>query len=95
MPATSINLHTTLGTLLLAAPELGQVWERLGVNPTCDGSRTLVELCESQGPEWRAVSRWWAELQASGPNADRAKAQFSWARGGLVVKATGLRTHLS
>lgn len=34
------------------------------------------------------------ELQTSGPRADKAKAQFPWARGALVVKVTGLRTHL-
>lgn len=33
-------------------------------------------------------------LQTSGPKADKAKAQFPWARGALVVKVTGLRTHL-
>lgn len=35
------------------------------------------------------------ELQTSGPNANKAKAQFPWARGALVVKVTVLRTHLS
>jgi len=35
------------------------------------------------------------ELQTSGPKADKVKAQFPWARGALVVKATGLKTHLS
>ncbi|HEV2248558.1 MAG TPA: pyridoxamine 5'-phosphate oxidase family protein [Terriglobia bacterium] len=34
------------------------------------------------------------ELQTAGPKADKVKAQFSWARGALVVKVTGLRTHL-
>ncbi|MFO1515085.1 MAG: pyridoxamine 5'-phosphate oxidase family protein [Verrucomicrobiota bacterium] len=34
------------------------------------------------------------ELQVSGPKADKVKAQFPWARGALVVKVTGLRTHL-
>lgn len=34
------------------------------------------------------------ELQTSGPKADKVKAQFPWARGALVVKVTGLRTHL-
>lgn len=34
------------------------------------------------------------ELRTSGPKADRAKTQFPWARGALVVKVTGLRTHL-
>ena len=34
------------------------------------------------------------ELQTSGPKADEVKAQFPWARGALLVKVTGLRTHL-
>ncbi len=34
------------------------------------------------------------ELQTSGPNADKVRAQFPWARGALVVKVAGLRTHL-
>lgn len=34
------------------------------------------------------------ELQTSGPKADKAKTHFPWARGALVVKVTGLRTHL-
>ncbi|MBP7826261.1 MAG: pyridoxamine 5'-phosphate oxidase family protein [Verrucomicrobia bacterium] len=34
-------------------------------------------------------------LETSGPRADKAKAQFPWARGALVIKVTGLRTHLS
>lgn len=35
------------------------------------------------------------EFQTSGLEAHEAKAQFPWARGALVVKVTGLRTHLS
>lgn len=34
------------------------------------------------------------ELQTSGPKADKVKAQFPWARGVLIVKVAGLRTHL-
>ncbi len=34
------------------------------------------------------------EVQTSGPKADKVKAQFPWARGALVVKITGLKTHL-
>ncbi len=34
------------------------------------------------------------ELQTSGPKADKVKAQFPWARGALVVKVAGLKTHL-
>ncbi|MGH7968261.1 MAG: pyridoxamine 5'-phosphate oxidase family protein [Limisphaerales bacterium] len=34
------------------------------------------------------------ELQTSGSIADKVKAQFPWARGALVVKVAGLRTHL-
>lgn len=34
------------------------------------------------------------ELQTSGPHVDKVKAQFPWARGALVVKVTGVRTHL-
>lgn len=33
------------------------------------------------------------DLQTSGPKADKVKAQFPWARGALVVKVTGFRTH--
>lgn len=33
-------------------------------------------------------------LLTSGPQFDRAKAKFPWARGALVVKAVSLKTHL-
>ncbi len=34
------------------------------------------------------------ELQTTGPNANKVKAQFPWARGALVIKVSDLRTHL-
>ncbi len=34
------------------------------------------------------------ELQTSGPKAEKVKSQFPWARGALVVKVDGLKTHL-
>jgi len=34
------------------------------------------------------------ELQTTGTKADSVKAKFPWARGVLVVKVTGLKTHL-
>ncbi len=34
------------------------------------------------------------ELQTYGPKVDKVKAQFPWARGALVVKINGLKTHL-
>lgn len=34
------------------------------------------------------------ELQTTGPKAESVKARFPWSRGVLVVKATGVKTHL-
>lgn len=35
------------------------------------------------------------ELHTAGPRADANKARFPWARGVLIVKITGFKTHLS
>ncbi len=34
------------------------------------------------------------ELQTSGPKAESVKTRFPWSRGVLVIKVTGLKTHL-
>ncbi len=46
--------------------------------------------CQGQGCTVRGTG----ELLTSGPQMDKAKAQFPWARGALVIKVTGVRTHL-
>ena len=47
---------------------------------------------KGQGQGCTVVGR--GELQTSGPNADKVKAQFPWARGALVVRVVELKTHL-
>jgi hypothetical protein len=36
----------------------------------------------------------WVAIATTGPNADKAKAQFLWARGALVAKVSGLKIYL-
>lgn len=72
MPTTSINPDTTLAQLLLTAPELRPVWERLGVNPVRDEGRTLTELCESRGLESRTVARLLSAMKAARQEAPAA-----------------------
>ena len=51
-----------------------------------------VARANGQGQGCTVVGR--GELQTSGPNADKVKAQFPWARGALVVRVVELKTHL-
>ncbi len=57
MPTASIDPNTTLRQLLSVAPEHGPVLERLEINATRDGHRTLAKVCVSRGLEARTVAR--------------------------------------
>lgn len=48
----------------------------------------------SHGPGQGCSFSGTGEVQTSGPNADRAKQRFSWARGALVIKIERAKLHL-
>jgi len=52
------------------------------------------EVTRAQGKGQGCTVQGTGQLQTSGPKFDKAKAQFPWARGALVIKVTGVRTHL-
>lgn len=51
-----------------------------------------VKRAEGQGQGCTAIGT--GELLTTGPKAEANKVRFPWARGVLVVKVTGLKTHL-
>ncbi len=78
--------------------EVGGRYETTGENLRRDPRIELLfvagDVARAKGQGQGCTVLGTGALQTSGPKADKAKAQFPWARGALVVKVTGLRTHL-
>lgn len=80
--------------ILFPAGRYEKTGENLRRDPRIELLFATGEVARANGKGQGCTVLGTGELQTSGPNADKAKARFPWARGALVVKVTGLRTHL-
>jgi regulator of cell morphogenesis and NO signaling len=70
-PMTAITPDTTIGTLVADDARRTRVFERLGIDYCCGGSRTLAEACQTEGLDPQTVAQVLAAAEAAqGPAAD-------------------------
>ncbi len=83
------------GEILFPAGRYEKTSENLRRDPRVELLFAAGDVARATGKGQGCTVVGTGELQTSGPNAEKVKAQFPWARGALVVKVTGLRSHLS
>ncbi|HSP73953.1 MAG TPA: iron-sulfur cluster repair di-iron protein [Gaiellaceae bacterium] len=69
---TTIDPQTSLGDLVLDEPGRAELFERLGFDYCCGGSRTLAEACAQRGLDVETVAAVLDVHRAAGPPAEHA-----------------------
>lgn len=80
--------------IVFPAGGYGRTSENLRRDPRIELLFATGAVERAKGRGQGCTVRGTGELLTSGPKVDKAKAQFPWARGALVIKVTGVRTHL-
>ncbi len=80
--------------ILIPAWHYEKTCENLQRDPRVELLFVARDVPHSDGQGQGCTVNGTGEMQTTGPTAERVKTCFPWARGVLVVKVTGLRTHL-
>lgn len=80
--------------ILIPAWRFETTAKNLKLDPRVELLFVARDIKRAKGEGQGCTVRGTGELLTTGPKAEANKARFPWARGVLVVKVTGLQTHL-